>query len=229
MDPLYSGLVITHLIGAVLGVGGATFIEIILGKSLADGKIDPIEGGFLKATYKVVRVGLVISLITGVGFVLLYILTGQHFKLLNPVLWAKLTIIIILSINALLLQMHKISLFWGSSFSFFSWWSVLIISTFLGGAAPFSYIEIMIGYAVAVGGGVDSELQRRWVARCEQVIGLLLCCGSRILSPSEYGGVNSRPSQRVLDFLLRGETSVRSTRQCRVFMRRLKAPKPRCS
>lgn len=162
MDWVYSSLIITHLIGAVLGVGGATFIEIILGKALADGKIDQVEGGFLKVTYRVVRIGLIISLITGVLFVLYYIFNDQSFKLLNPVLWAKLSIIIILSINALLLQMHKISLFWGSSLSFFSWWSVLIISTFLGGPAPFSYITIMIGYAVVVGmGAIVLDLIRK--------------------------------------------------------------------
>ena len=72
---IYHGLIITHLIGAVLGVGGATFIEIILGKALADGKVDPVEGSFLKVTYKVTRIGLLISLFTGVSFVVFYILT----------------------------------------------------------------------------------------------------------------------------------------------------------
>ncbi len=147
---IYSGLLIVHLIGAVLGVGGATFIEIFLNKALRDGTVDPTESSFLKTTYKVVRVGLVLSLLSGFGFLLMYKLTGQTFKLYNPILWAKMTIIIIIAVNAVMLEMRKINLFWGSAFSFISWYTVLIVSPFLSGAPQFSYLEVMFGYIVAV-------------------------------------------------------------------------------
>ena len=65
MDPL-TLLIIGHLIGSVLGVGGATFIEIFLNKALRDGEVNPTEGSFLKATFTTVRVGLLISLVTGI-------------------------------------------------------------------------------------------------------------------------------------------------------------------
>lgn len=147
---LYTFLVIVHLIGAVLGVGGATFIEIFINKALADGTVDPTESSFLKTTYRVVRIGLILSLLSGFGFLLMYKLTGQNFKLYNPILWAKMTMIVIIAVNAVLLEMRKINLFWGSAFSFVSWYSVLIISPFLSGAPKFSYLEVVFGYIVAV-------------------------------------------------------------------------------
>lgn len=146
---MYTLLVIGHLIGTVLGAGGATFIEIFLNKALKDDEMDPIESDFLKTTFSVVRWGLIISLLTGFGFLILYKFTGQTFRLYNPVLWAKLTIIIIIAINAVLLQMHKVSLYWGSAFSFVSWYAVVILGVLLRGLS-YSYISIMFIYIITV-------------------------------------------------------------------------------
>lgn len=163
---IYTLLIIIHLIGAALGVGGATFIEIFLTKSLMDGVIDPTESGFLKVVYRVVRVGLVLSLFTGFGFVILYIAHGQFFKLYNPVLWAKLTVVGVIAVNAILLQMHKISLWLGSAFSFISWYAALIIGIFLTNSTKLSYIEIMLFYvlAVIVGGFILDSIRKKFGA-----------------------------------------------------------------
>ena len=147
---IYIFLVIVHLIGTVLGVGGATFIEIFLVKALKDGHIDPTESDFLKTTFTVVRVGLVLAILSGFGFLLYYQLHGQTFKLYNPLLWAKLTMVIIIALNALLLQAHKISLYWGSAFSFVTWYAAMIVGVFLTNVKLFSYFEVMITYAIMV-------------------------------------------------------------------------------
>lgn len=163
---IYLWLIIIHLIGAVLGVGGATFIEIFLTKSLMDGTIDPTESGFLKVIYRVVRIGLALSLFTGFGFVILYVAHGQFFKLYNPVLWAKLTVVSIIAINAILLQMHKISLWLGSAFSFVSWYAALIIGVFLTNSTKLSYVEIMLFYIIGVilGGFVLDAIRKKFLA-----------------------------------------------------------------
>lgn len=156
-------LIIVHTVGTVLGVGGATFIEIFLNKALKDGEIDPIESSFLQTTFTVVRWGLIISLISGFGFLLLYKFNGQAFRLYDPTLWAKLTIIIIIAINALLLQAHKISLFWGSAFSFVSWYAALLLGVFLSGPSPnLSYLTIMaIYFAVVIVGAFILKFIRK--------------------------------------------------------------------
>lgn len=168
---MYLTLVIVHIAGAVLGVGGATFLEIFLTKSLIDGKVDPTEGSFLHICYAVVRIGLILALFSGFGFLLLYAFSGQTSRLLNPVLWAKMTMIVIIAVNALLLQAKKINLFWGSSFSFVSWWSTLILGTFLTQGVRYSYIEIMFWYLAAIlcGAGIlemiRTQLRKRAARR----------------------------------------------------------------
>lgn len=141
-------LVIFHIIGAVLGVGGATFAEIFYVKAMQDGVIDPMEGAWMKVIYRVLRIGLVLAVLSGFGFLLLYRLTGEEEKLLDPKLWAKMTIIIILLVNAILLTARKIPFWLGSSLSFTSWYAALILGAWH--EIPYSYLNIMIFYSLAV-------------------------------------------------------------------------------
>ena len=146
---IYTFLVIAHIIGTILGVGGATFIEIFLNKALRDGEMDPIETDFLKTTFSVVRWGFVVAILSGFGFLIFYKFTGMTFKLYDPVLWAKLTVIMIIGVNTVLLQMRKISLYWGSALSFVSWYAAAILGVMLSGAT-YSYLSIMFVYIAAV-------------------------------------------------------------------------------
>lgn len=146
----YTLLIIAHITGTILGVGGATMIEVALNKSLKDGTVSLDERNILSPTYSMVRIGLVVSIISGFGFLLLYKFNGQTFRLYDPVLWAKLTIIIIIAVNAVLLQMHKISLYWGSALSFVSWWLVAILGTFLTNGIKYSFFSITMIYIVAL-------------------------------------------------------------------------------
>ena len=162
MDPL-TLLIAGHLIGAVLGVGGATFVEIFLNKALRDGEIEPLEGSFLKTTYTVVRIGLIISLFTGIGLLLLYRFEDQSFKFYDPTLWAKFTIIGVIVVNALLLQAHKIPIWLGSPLSFVSWYAVLVAGVFLRGPA-IPYFQVIFYYLVAlILGGLILEGIRRFL------------------------------------------------------------------
>ncbi len=120
-------LIALHLIGTVLGVGGATFAEIFLLKSLRDGEIDPLESSFLKVTYRVIRIGLALLVLSGFGFLILYRLTGLEERLLSPLLWAKLAIVGIILANAILLQARKIPLWLGSALSLASWYGAMLI------------------------------------------------------------------------------------------------------
>lgn len=145
---MYTFLIISHIIGTALGVGGATFVEIFLLKSLKDGKVDPVEGSFLKVTYVVMRVALVILILSGFGFLLLYRIGGEEELLYSEALWAKMTIILVLVVNTLLLQTRKIPLWLGSSLSLTSWYAALVIGAWHD--IPYSFFEILIGYVVIV-------------------------------------------------------------------------------
>lgn len=124
-------LIIGHIIGTILGVGGATMIEIHLNKALKDGKMDTVERDFLGVDFLITRIGMSIGIVTGLGFVLEYYLNDQLFRLMNGVFWAKMLILLIIIVNAYLLHKHRVSLYWGSAFSFVSWWTVMLLGTFM--------------------------------------------------------------------------------------------------
>lgn len=145
---IYTFLIIIHLTGTVLGVGAATFAEIFYLKALKDGVISPEEGSTLRTIYSVLRIGLVLSVLSGFGFLLLYRMTGQEERLFDPALWAKMSIIIILVVNALLLQLRRIPMWLGAPLSLASWYAAMVIGAWHDIA--YSYIEIMLGYIVSV-------------------------------------------------------------------------------
>lgn len=156
-------LVLIHLAGTILGVGGATMIEVHLNQSLKDSLVSKDESALLSLDYNTVRVGLVLALLSGFGFLLLYKIEGETENLYSPILWAKLVIVIIIAINTLLLQARKISLYWGATLSFVSWWTAAIlgmymmdgrtINPFFGEGFFSSFSSILLFYALAVAVG----------------------------------------------------------------------------
>jgi len=150
-------LIISHLIGTILGVGGATYIEIHLNAALKDGKMEDYEKKYLAKDFLITRVGMTLAFITGIGFIIEYWSHNQLFRLMDGVFWAKMAIIVIIIINAYLLHKHKVGLYWGSAFSFVSWWSAMmlgILSTngvkFFPGNVPVSFFSIMVVYGSMV-------------------------------------------------------------------------------
>jgi len=141
-------LIISHIVGTVLGVGGATFAEIFYLKAIKDGEIDPTEGSFLKTTYFILRTGLVLLVLSGFSMLALKVSQGASGYLYNPILWAKLTITIIIATNALLLQAHAIPSWLGFSLSLTSWYAAMILG--LWRSLDASYVAIMLFYIVWV-------------------------------------------------------------------------------
>lgn len=137
-----------HIIGTVLGVGGATFAEFFYLKALKDGHVDPEEGDFLKATYHVLRIGMALLILSGFGFFVLYRINGHEEFLYDPRFLGKVTLTAIIFFNALLLQIKKMPFWLGSALSFTSWYGALILGAWRGVDA--SYLSIMASYAGAV-------------------------------------------------------------------------------
>ena len=85
---IYPFLTISHIVGIVLGVGGATFAEFLYLRALKDGVVDAEEKIILDTTYRIIRIGLFLAVISGFGFLLLFRFTGAEERLLDPKLWA---------------------------------------------------------------------------------------------------------------------------------------------
>jgi len=148
----YTLLVATHIIGTALGVGAATFSEIFLIKALRDGHVDPVESDFLRTTYRVIRIGLLLLVLSGFGFLLLYRTLGLTENLVSPLIWSKLTIVGIILLNAILLQARKVPLWLGSALSITSWYSAMLIMPIksLLFANNAGYWHIIGGYILSV-------------------------------------------------------------------------------
>jgi len=153
-------LIVGHITGTIIGVGGATMIEAHLAQSLKDKLVSKDEKDILAIDYHMVRIGLVLSIVTGFGFLILDKFTDNTAELYDPQLWAKLSIVLLIAGNTLLLQAHKINLYWGSALSFVSWWFAAFVGIMLTEKVHFNFFgnvtfigeftSIIIAYVMAV-------------------------------------------------------------------------------
>src|SRR3989344_6656155 len=119
---------ITHIVGTVLGVGATTFAEIFYLKFLKDGEIDPLENDILKVFYQIIRLGLVILVFSGFGYLIMW-----RLNFLGPQVFfsdrfiAKITVIVVLLTAAFAINFRLINLKVGSAITFTSWYMALIL------------------------------------------------------------------------------------------------------
>lgn len=139
---------IAHIVGTVLGVGGATFAEIFSHQAAKAGGMDETRKSMMRTTYSVMRWGMILLVLSGFGFLLLLRFTGGEQYLYSQRLWVKLIITAVILINALLLQTRKVPLWLGSAISFTSWYAALIIGAWRG--LPLDFWGLLLAYIAAI-------------------------------------------------------------------------------
>lgn len=155
----YEILVIMHIIGTVLGVGAATFAEILYARFNSDDIINNEERKVLSVTYMVMRTGLFLLVISGFAFLLYFRLTEDVTTLMSPSFWAKMTVIAVLVGNALLLQARMMPFAIGTALSLTSWYTALVLGVALDKTTA-TYFEILMYYAIAI---VLVAICLRWI------------------------------------------------------------------
>ncbi len=110
---LYTLLVILHIIGVALGVGGASASDAIFFKSIIDGQITRSEYDFLVVVSRLIWLGLFILLTTGIGFLILATInTGAIVNTYNmDKILAKITLVSIITCNGFFLHLKILPLF----------------------------------------------------------------------------------------------------------------------
>ncbi|MBI2120468.1 MAG: hypothetical protein HYT94_02475 [Parcubacteria group bacterium] len=144
----YTFLTLSHIIGTILGAGGATFAEILSLQALKDGVIDPAETALLRLTYRVLRIGLIILVLSGFGYLLWYRMTGDVAMLYEPRILAKLTILFFTLLAVIAWQAKMVPSWLGSAGSIVSWYALILLGTWRELGA--SYVSIMVIYLVAL-------------------------------------------------------------------------------
>jgi uncharacterized membrane protein len=96
--------IILHILGAVVGAGGAFYSDLIFFKSLKDKRIDTLELSFLRVMSLFVWVGLSILVISGAGL----FFTNTEKYLHSTKFIAKMAIVLVIVINGMLFHIVHI-------------------------------------------------------------------------------------------------------------------------
>lgn len=99
-----TGLIIGHLIGLMLGFGVAVFLDLYLLRYLFHRTITPEVVQTARFGSKIVNFGLILLWATGLGFLWHYQLVSPE-KLGNPKIWAKLSIVVLLTLNGIAIHL----------------------------------------------------------------------------------------------------------------------------
>lgn len=100
-------LQILHLAGLIVGGGGILIVDMALLRRLYHEPVDQSVCDFVESGSRFVTAGFVLLWLTGLGFLAHYMLFYPE-KLVNPKLWAKLTIVSLMTLNAIVI--HEIAL-----------------------------------------------------------------------------------------------------------------------
>ncbi len=141
-------LVIVHSLGTVFGVGGATYAHVFVHRAVADGTIDPSEHRALALSYRLLRIGLVLLVLSGFGLLLQARLTDHAQWLYSPRVWLKMLLIPILVVNALLLAAHKLPTWLAGAIALVSWYAAFLLGFWRTLHAPF--LTLVLFYIAAV-------------------------------------------------------------------------------
>jgi len=109
---LYTLLVVAHITGTAIGVGGATFSDILFFKSIEDGKISKQEFNLMHAGGMAIWGGLAILILSGAGMVAYHYFVNDFFLLAtSEKIQAKLVIVGMILLNGLFLHLKIFPLF----------------------------------------------------------------------------------------------------------------------
>jgi hypothetical protein len=149
----YGIIVATHIIGTILGTGGATVAEVQINLALKDRSVSPDERALMHGNYFLIRVGMVLILLSVLGMVWYQLGQGNEWILTSAKLHAKYLMFAVIVVNAVLLSRRMMPLWLGASISLTSWWGATVLG--LMGKLPYTlpvYLGVYMAAVVIVAG-----------------------------------------------------------------------------
>lgn len=146
---IYTFIVMLHVVGTILGTGGATVAELQIMRALKDKRVSMEERALMHVNYCMIRAGMAIILVSVLGMFWYFEAHGGS----NPMfsddkLLIKELMFAAIFVNAVLLHKRLVPLWLGASISFTSWWGATLLG--LAGQLPYSFITYLTGYIIAV-------------------------------------------------------------------------------
>lgn len=145
---IYTLLVVGHVIGTILGTGGATIAELQINKALKDNKVSDEERTLMHIDYGMIRVGMAFIAVSVIGMFWYFSSQGDSFLFTSQRIWAKELMFGFIIINAIALHKRWIPLWLGASISFTSWWGAAILGML--GDMTYSFVAYVIIYVIAI-------------------------------------------------------------------------------
>ncbi len=146
---IYTIIVAGHVIGTILGVGGATIAEFQITRALRDKRVTDDERALLHVNYTMIRVGMAVLLLSVIAMFWYHLNAGNQFILTSEKLWIKDVMFAAIFINAVALHKRWVPLWLGASISFTSWWGAALLG--MAGRLPYSFETYLIVYLLAIG------------------------------------------------------------------------------
>jgi len=158
---IYTIIVAGHVVGAILGTGGATIAEFQITRALKDKKVSGDERALMHVNYGMIRVGMAVVLLSVIAMFWYHLGEGNDFILTSEKLWIKEVMFAAIFINAVALQKRWVPLWLGASISFTSWWGTTLLGT--AGKLPYSFETYLVLYVLMIGlvAGVSKLLRTR--------------------------------------------------------------------
>lgn len=145
---IYTLIVGLHVVGTILGTGGATVAELQITKALKDKQVDASEKALLHVNYTMIRVGMALLFVSILAMFWYHLEAGNRFILTSEKLWIKDLMFIMIFVNAIALHKRLVPLWLGASISFTSWWGATLLG--LAGRLPYSFETYLFAYVVAI-------------------------------------------------------------------------------
>ncbi|MCB9812230.1 hypothetical protein H6778_01075 [Candidatus Nomurabacteria bacterium] len=145
---IYTFLVMLHVIGTILGTGGATVAELQIARALKDKRVSMDERALMHVNYGMIRAGMAIVLVSVLGMFWYFEAQGSDVLFTNEKLWIKDLMFLMVFLNAFALQKRLVPLWLGASISFTSWWGATLLG--LAGQLPYSFTTYLVGYVIAI-------------------------------------------------------------------------------
>ncbi|MEK7557559.1 MAG: vitamin K epoxide reductase family protein [Patescibacteria group bacterium] len=178
-------ILIVHLVGLAMGVGGALFADVFFFKFIRDLKISKDEAGILQTISQVVWFGLGLLVLSGVGL----FLTDPAAYSQSAKFLTKMIVVAVVIVNGAFLNLkitpHLIHISFGDdphkspeeelqrerriafalgAISMVSWYSALILGAFP--SLPFSLPTLLLTYALLLAAAVTgSQVMERYIGR----------------------------------------------------------------
>jgi hypothetical protein len=112
-------------LGLVLAVGSSTYAITFFEQSLLDGRIDKTEKRFLHTVYFVLRLGMVLLTLSVVWRMFLLAQSGMPL-FSDQTLWFQFALLIIVNINAVLMDQRLIPMWLGPALAGGSWYGYFL-------------------------------------------------------------------------------------------------------